>query len=150
MDKWLMALCLLAPLAWAEQASDGEGKPCEETVDLAERGQFHRLHFECSKAAESDTPDAGTAAAAGVVSAEPAAQAAGQAQLPPVTGPATAGAQAHEAISAPQANWQALAQVQNSLFQTMSNQCPAGWRKLGEWVTGDAAGYRIHYSYNCL
>lgn len=149
MFKWQWMLCFLAATAWADQATDRYGKPCEETVDLAEQGQFHRLHFECGKAALADEADAGDAAGAIAVSADPAAQSAGQARSP-VTVPASAGVVDHQVISAPQASWQGVAQLQDSLFQAMARQCPAGWRKLGEWVSQDPAGYRLHYSYSCL
>lgn len=122
---FILGLLVVVP-AVAEQRLDDEGKPCEEAVDLAERGQFHRLHFECDKKpAKAYEPEAAELAVpVHIVGAEYHAK-----------------ATFRGAESVPAAMTEA--------FSQMMAHCPKGWRKDREWVEPEADGYALFYQFTC-
>ncbi|AFV00828.1 hypothetical protein [Simiduia agarivorans] len=127
MNRLILLLCLGAALpVVAEQRLDEAGRPCEEAVDLAERGQFHRLHFECAqkpeKAYDVPSPEAGE----------------------PVHVP---GAEYHAKASF--ANAESVSDAVNELFSQMMTHCPKGWQKDREWVEATNEGFALFYQFTC-
>lgn len=128
----------LTPLLVAQARADAVDKPCEDTVDLAETAQFHRLYFDCAKSKKDlvvKTYEAATVATD--VATDVAAE------KKPIAG-------AEYLVRASLASGTATAL--DDLFGQMASYCPKGWRKLDEWVEPEAAGpgYFLHYKVKCL
>lgn len=134
MRTFIIVVSLLCSAAVAEQRVDGDGKPCEDLVDLSESGQFHRLHFEC----EPDTAPVTTYTSEALPTAKVDAAAV---DVPPAGTEFLLRAHWH----ADQPVTGALA----SLYEQMRRHCPAGWDKQAEWVEPEARRWYVHARIRC-
>ncbi|MAZ89274.1 MAG: hypothetical protein CL693_16715 [Cellvibrionaceae bacterium] len=163
MYKIIISVMVAASLSQLALANSSD---CEDTVDMADSLDFHKMHIECNndpvviydpnskssfltKKKEVVDTYHGSKKVNAVATQTLTAVSSVPVDAAPATTPSQDNAGVIFNIREPFTITGGPQSALNGLYVQMANYCPAGWEKVKEWSEPNQGGYYLHYQFQC-